>query len=279
MNKIILKKISVYILLVAFLATFGFLTGFVYPDSSINTDVTTYNEENPEETEEEDESGEEEEQDEVENWVCGICGYTYDPAVGDPENGVIQGTEFKDLLETWVCPICGASKLEFEDENEEQIEEKDEWLAPLEHVLEKRSKHLLVLQRVIDKMIVKNPFHPSVLALQYALLSSSKSVQKAQEAIDQYEEQLDNSDDDTDSEDQDNETTDPEDQDDETIGDTTTQNDDLQNNDLKENNGNGNNENKNNTTKQNENLKENNGNGKDKSENKNKENNGKGKSK
>jgi rubredoxin len=273
MNKIILKKISVYILLVAFLATFGFLTGFVYPDSSINTDVTTYNEENPEETEEEDESGEEEEQDEVENWVCGICGYTYDPAVGDPENGVIQGTEFKDLPETWVCPICGASKLEFEDENEEQIEEKDEWLAHLEHVLEMRSKHLLVLQRVIDKMIVKNPFHPSVLALQYALLSSSKSVQKAQEAIDQYEEQLEDSDNNN-SEDQDNETTDPEDQDDETIGDTTTQN-----NDLKENNGNGNNENKNNTTKQNENLKENNGNGKDKSENNNKENNGKGKSK
>jgi rubredoxin len=251
MNKIILKKIPVYILLVAFLATFGFLTGFVYPGSQINKDVTTYNEENPEETEEEDESGEEEEQDEVENWVCGICGYTYDPAVGDPENGVIQGTEFKDLPETWVCPTCGASKLEFEDENEEQIEDKDEWLAHLEHVLEMRSKHLLVLQRVIDNMIVKNPLHPSVLALQHALLSSSKSVLKAQEAIDQYKEQLDDSDDNTDSEDQDNET----------ISNTTTQNNDLKNNDLKENNGNGN------------------GNGKDKSENKNKENKGKGKNK
>src|SRR3972149_4407278 len=256
MNKIILKKIPVYILLVALLATFGFLTGFVYPGGPINTDIMTYNEENPEGTEEDDESGEEEEQDEVEKWVCGICGYIYDPAVGDPENGIIEGTEFKDLPETWVCPACSASKLEFENENEEQIE-KDEWLAHLEHVLEMRSKHLVVLQRVINNMIVKNPLHPSVLALQHALLSSSKSVQKAQEAIDQYEEQLDDSDDNTDSEDQDNETTDSEDQDDETISNTTTQNNDLKNND----------------------LKENNGNGTDKSENKNKENKGKGKNK
>jgi rubredoxin len=268
MNKIILKKIPVYILLVALLGTFGILTGFVYPGSQINTDITTYNEENPEGTEEDDESGEGEEQDEVEKWVCGICGYIYDPAVGDPENGIIQGTEFKDLPETWVCPTCGASKLEFEDENEEQIEDKDEWLTHLEHVLEMRSKHLLVLQRVIDNMITKNPLHPSVLALQHALLSSSKSVQKIQEIIDQYKEQLDDSDNNN-----------SEDQDDVTIGNTTTQSSDLKNNDLKENNGNGNNENKNNTTKQNNDLKENNGNGKDKSENKNKENNGKGKNK
>ena len=27
-------------------------------------------------------------------WVCNICGYIYDPEVGDPDNGVAAGTTF-----------------------------------------------------------------------------------------------------------------------------------------------------------------------------------------
>lgn len=49
-----------------------------------------------------------------EKYVCKICGYTYDPEKGDPENNVSPGTTFKDLPETWICPICGAPKSEFE---------------------------------------------------------------------------------------------------------------------------------------------------------------------
>ena len=33
----------------------------------------------------------------MEKYVCGICGYVYDPAVGDPEHGVAPGTAFEDL--------------------------------------------------------------------------------------------------------------------------------------------------------------------------------------
>jgi len=44
---------------------------------------------------------------------CTICGYLYDPAVGDPENGVPPGTPFEELPEDWVCPVCGAPKEEF----------------------------------------------------------------------------------------------------------------------------------------------------------------------
>jgi len=47
-------------------------------------------------------------------YVCKICGYIYDPAKGDPENGVTQGTAFEDIPQSWVCPVCGASKTEFE---------------------------------------------------------------------------------------------------------------------------------------------------------------------
>lgn len=49
-------------------------------------------------------------------YVCGICGYVYDPAVGDPEAGVAAGTPFEKLPEDWVCPICGAAKDEFTPE-------------------------------------------------------------------------------------------------------------------------------------------------------------------
>ncbi len=38
------------------------------------------------------------------------CGYVYDPAEGDYENGVQAGTAFADLPDEWVCPKCGAEK-------------------------------------------------------------------------------------------------------------------------------------------------------------------------
>ena len=47
-------------------------------------------------------------------YECQLCGYIYDPAVGDDDGGIAPGVEFKDLPEDWVCPLCGASKSEFE---------------------------------------------------------------------------------------------------------------------------------------------------------------------
>jgi rubredoxin len=45
---------------------------------------------------------------------CLLCSYIYDPAVGDPDNGVAPSTAFDDLPDTWVCPDCGAGKDQFE---------------------------------------------------------------------------------------------------------------------------------------------------------------------
>ncbi|MFH1615178.1 MAG: rubredoxin [Planctomycetota bacterium] len=45
---------------------------------------------------------------------CTVCGYIYDPAVGDPDNGIDAGTLFEDLPDDWSCPECGAAKEEFE---------------------------------------------------------------------------------------------------------------------------------------------------------------------
>ena len=44
---------------------------------------------------------------------CEACSYIYDPAVGDPDNGVGPGTAFADLPDDWVCPECGADKSMF----------------------------------------------------------------------------------------------------------------------------------------------------------------------
>jgi len=39
-------------------------------------------------------------------YVCQVCGFIYDPEVGDPDNGVAPGTPFEELPEDWVCPLC-----------------------------------------------------------------------------------------------------------------------------------------------------------------------------
>ena len=28
----------------------------------------------------------------MEKWVCDVCGYIYDPEIGDPDNGIAAGT-------------------------------------------------------------------------------------------------------------------------------------------------------------------------------------------
>lgn len=48
-----------------------------------------------------------------EKYQCSVCGYVYDPALGDPDNGITPGTAFKDIPGDWVCPICGAAKSQF----------------------------------------------------------------------------------------------------------------------------------------------------------------------
>lgn len=50
----------------------------------------------------------------MKKYRCTVCGYIYDPAIGDPDNGVAPGTSFEDIPSDWVCPECGVSKEDFE---------------------------------------------------------------------------------------------------------------------------------------------------------------------
>ncbi|MDD5424058.1 MAG: rubredoxin [Candidatus Omnitrophica bacterium] len=45
---------------------------------------------------------------------CTVCGYIYDPAIGDATQNVAPGTPFEKLPDGWVCPDCGVGKEMFE---------------------------------------------------------------------------------------------------------------------------------------------------------------------
>ncbi len=50
----------------------------------------------------------------MDKYRCTVCGYIYDPALGDPDSGVNPGTAFQDVPDDWICPECGAPKSAFE---------------------------------------------------------------------------------------------------------------------------------------------------------------------
>ena len=49
-------------------------------------------------------------------YVCSVCGYIYDPEVGEPDSGVAAGTEWEDVPDDFVYPLCGVGKDDFAPE-------------------------------------------------------------------------------------------------------------------------------------------------------------------
>ena len=52
----------------------------------------------------------------VMKYVC-PCGYEYDPAKGDPDNGIAPGTAWENVPDDFLCPVCGLGKDAFEKED------------------------------------------------------------------------------------------------------------------------------------------------------------------
>jgi rubredoxin len=48
----------------------------------------------------------------MQKWEC-VCGWVYDPAIGDPTQNIPAGVAFEDLPEDWLCPDCGLDKENF----------------------------------------------------------------------------------------------------------------------------------------------------------------------
>ncbi|AGF78060.1 rubredoxin [Desulfocapsa sulfexigens DSM 10523] len=51
----------------------------------------------------------------MKKYRCDVCGYIYDPDVGDDAAGIPAGTSFDDLPDDYECPVCGAGKDEFSE--------------------------------------------------------------------------------------------------------------------------------------------------------------------
>jgi rubredoxin len=50
----------------------------------------------------------------MKTYVCIVCGFVYDEAIGRPEDGIKAGTRWEDIPADWACPDCGVAKADFE---------------------------------------------------------------------------------------------------------------------------------------------------------------------
>ena len=46
-------------------------------------------------------------------YECIVCGYIYDPELGDPDGDIKPGTPFEEIPDDWICPTCEVGKDEF----------------------------------------------------------------------------------------------------------------------------------------------------------------------
>ena len=157
----LLKTAPIIFLIIVLLTTFGFITG-LYGD----TDTVGSEEIN------------------TVKWECSLCwSYVYDP--------VLEGVPFETLADDWTCPVCNSLKSDFiKGEEYGEYISSDPWIAHLQHILAMRSKHLVVLQRVIESHMAQYAGLSSISGLENAFTSSSKSVLKAKAEIDAYLEYL-----------------------------------------------------------------------------------------
>ncbi|MFC2132153.1 flavin reductase [Bacteroidota bacterium] len=49
----------------------------------------------------------------MDEFICSVCGFVYNPEEGDKTSGILPGTPFDELPDEWVCPICGVGKEKF----------------------------------------------------------------------------------------------------------------------------------------------------------------------
>jgi len=49
----------------------------------------------------------------MKKYRCKVCGYIYDPSIGDPNVGIPAETPFEDIPNDWSCPVCGVNKEDF----------------------------------------------------------------------------------------------------------------------------------------------------------------------
>ena len=51
---------------------------------------------------------------EYKKFMCVVCGFIYDEALGWGDDGIAAGTQWDDVPDNWICPDCGVGKEDFE---------------------------------------------------------------------------------------------------------------------------------------------------------------------
>ncbi len=51
----------------------------------------------------------------MKKYECTVCGFVYDEAIGDPDNGIAPGTKWEDLPADYTCPLCSVGKEDFQE--------------------------------------------------------------------------------------------------------------------------------------------------------------------
>ncbi|HUW93355.1 MAG TPA: rubredoxin [Bacteroidales bacterium] len=51
----------------------------------------------------------------MKTYKCPVCGWIYDPQLGDENAGIEPGVDFEDLPSDYACPVCGAPHDDFEE--------------------------------------------------------------------------------------------------------------------------------------------------------------------
>lgn len=52
---------------------------------------------------------------ELHRYECGVCGYIYEPSIGDAKRNIPSGTPFEAIASDWRCPVCNTKKKAFAD--------------------------------------------------------------------------------------------------------------------------------------------------------------------
>lgn len=50
----------------------------------------------------------------MKRWICSVCGFVYDEALGLAQDGFPPGTRWEDIPDSWGCPDCGVAKHDLE---------------------------------------------------------------------------------------------------------------------------------------------------------------------
>lgn len=65
----------------------------------------------------------------MDKYVCSICGFIYDEALGHMASLVPPNTLWTAVPEQWLCPLCGASKSAFKQQTKSPIQDVSQPIA------------------------------------------------------------------------------------------------------------------------------------------------------